>query len=141
VSVPGRDPAIPCPTPSFGWAGRERESLEDRGPADLVLALALVHHLALSGNVSFDAMARWLARIARSLIIEWVPPDDPQVQRLLVARGDAPARYTREHFLRSFATYFDIRREESIQASDRSLFLLEGGPTSHRHDPTPVGAE
>src|ERR1043165_3348929 len=76
------------PSPALGWGLEERESLPDRGPADLLLALALVHHLAIGNNVPLPRIAAWFARLARRAIVEWVPKDDPQTRRLLVARED-----------------------------------------------------
>jgi hypothetical protein len=117
------------PTPSHGWATRERQSMEDRGPADLVLVLALIHHLALTGNIALDPMARWLARISRSLLIEWVPADDPQARRLTVARGGPPPEYTIERFRSAFGGQFEVVREERVAETDRILFLLRSRQT------------
>ncbi|HZA97405.1 MAG TPA: hypothetical protein VE399_01420, partial [Gemmatimonadales bacterium] len=60
------------PSPSQGWAGRERLSLAERGPADALLALALVHHLAIGHNLPLDRIAQYLSRLGRLLIIEFV---------------------------------------------------------------------
>lgn len=86
------------PSPGLGWAHRERMSLVERGPADLVLALALVHHLALANNVPFSHIAAFLAAIARHLVIEFVPKEDPKVQRLLAGRADIFSDYTQSAF-------------------------------------------
>ncbi|MGE4608297.1 MAG: SAM-dependent methyltransferase, partial [Myxococcota bacterium] len=55
------------PSPSLGWAHDERASLVGRGPAELVMALALIHHLAISNNVPLDRVADWFARLAGRL--------------------------------------------------------------------------
>jgi len=61
------------PSPALGWDHEERASLADRGPADAVVALALIHHLAIGNNVPLERIAAFLARLGSHLIIEWVP--------------------------------------------------------------------
>ncbi|HJR42510.1 MAG TPA: hypothetical protein VJ812_10455 [Gemmatimonadaceae bacterium] len=112
------------PTPAQGWAHRERLSLEDRGPADAVLALALVHHLAIANNVPLDSVARYFARLGRALIIEFVPKEDVQVQRLLRNREDVMPDYTREGFERSFERHFALLESKPVQDSPRTLYLM-----------------
>jgi SAM-dependent methyltransferase len=112
------------PTPAQGWAHRERLSLEDRGPADAVLALALVHHLAIANNVPLDSVARYFARLGRALIIEFVPKEDVQVQRLLRNREDVMPGYTREGFERSFERHFALLESKPVQDSPRTLYLM-----------------
>jgi ribosomal protein L11 methylase PrmA len=113
------------PSPDLGWNGEERSSLHRRGPVDLVMALALVHHLAISNNVPLEYVARFLRGICRSLIIEFVPKSDSQVQRLLSTREDIFPSYTREGFESAFSSCFRIRRASSIQDSDRILYLMD----------------
>jgi hypothetical protein len=74
------------PSGGYGWANHERASLEKRGPADLALVLALVHHLAITHNVPLARVADYLARLARAIVIAFVPISD-SVQRLLASRG------------------------------------------------------
>jgi hypothetical protein len=112
------------PSPGVGWAGEERSSIEERGPADAVLALALLHHLAISNNLPFEDIAGYLARLCRSLVIEFVPKEDPQVARLLVTRKDIFDRYTKEYFELAFQAYFIIERFEPIAGSGRVLYMM-----------------
>ena len=70
------------PSTALGWAHQERMSLIGRGPCDTTLALALIHHLAISNNVPLPRIADFFARLGRALIIEFVPKSDTQVQRL-----------------------------------------------------------
>jgi ribosomal protein L11 methylase PrmA len=112
------------PSPAIGWDNHERMSLSDRGPADLVLALALIHHLAISGNVPLAQLAAFLHRVGRNLIVEFVPKSDPRAQRLLVVRKDIFVDYTRENFEIEFARYFLIERREAIADSDRVLYRM-----------------
>ncbi len=114
------------PTPSRGWAGLERPSLEKRGPAGAVMALALVHHLAISNNVPLPMIADFLSRLtARHLIIEFVPKSDRKVQKLLATREDVFPDYTEEGFERAFGGRFATLRKDRITHSERTLYLME----------------
>lgn len=68
-------------------------SLVERGPADTVLALALIHHLAISNNLPFSKISQFMSAICSWLIIEFVPKGDSQVQRLLATRDDIFSEY------------------------------------------------
>jgi hypothetical protein len=128
----GTDRIIPLwmdlanPSPAQGWAHAERDSLTARGPADLVLALALVHHLAIGDNVPLPAIIGWLATLGRTLVVEWVPKDDPQAQRLLVSREDIFAHYTHEAFLAACAAYGTIEQRSAVPGSARELVVIRG---------------
>jgi hypothetical protein len=100
-------------------------SFLERGPADTVLALALVHHLAISNNVPLYRLAGFLARLCSWLIIEFVPKSDPKVQRLLSTREDIFTHYTRQGFENEFGRLFVIRHSEQIRNSKRTLYLIE----------------
>jgi hypothetical protein len=113
------------PSPAIGWENRERDSFHGRGPADLVLALALIHHLAISNNVPLPQLARFFAATGRWLIVEFTPKTDSQVQKLLVAREDIFPNYTRQGFEAAFGALFAIREAVEIRESERVLYLLE----------------
>jgi ribosomal protein L11 methylase PrmA len=119
------------PSPALGWDHEERESLLARGPAPAVLALALVHHLAISNNVPLDRLASFLARAGRWLIVEFVPKSDSQVQRLLATREDVFPRYTPEGFEDAFRNRFKIVRAEPIEGSERTLYLMRARDEGH----------
>lgn len=112
------------PSPSIGWENDERLSLIDRGPVDLAMALALVHHLAISNNVPLGRVATLFSRICESLIIEFVPKSDHKVQKLLATREDIFPNYTQEGFESAFGELFTIERSDRIQDSDRVLYLM-----------------
>lgn len=112
------------PSPALGWDHAERASLLDRGPADCVLALALIHHLAISNNVPLDRLATFFARAGRALIIEFVPKGDSRVQRLLATREDVFTGYDRAGFEAAFATRFDVQKVAPIAGSERVLYLM-----------------
>lgn len=112
------------PSPALGWDHAERASLAERGPADMVLALALVHHLAISNNVPLERIARFFARLGSTLVIEFVPKSDSQVKRLLATREDVFPDYERPGFERAFSPYFDILASRSVEGSERSIYLM-----------------
>ena len=117
------------PSPGVGWALEERLSLEARGPADLVLALALVHHLAIANNIPLARVAEFFARLGGALVIEFVPKSDSQVERLLMNREDIFPDYTLEGFERAFEPSWTIERRQRVGDSDRTLFLMRRRPT------------
>jgi len=113
------------PSPGVGWLNEERDSLIRRGPADCVLALALIHHLAITNNVPFDRIAAFFSEICDTLIIEFVPKSDSQVQKLLMNREDIFNEYTQECFEACFNRYFDIVERTAIVGSSRTLYFMK----------------
>jgi hypothetical protein len=114
------------PSPALGWAHAERFSLLERGPVDAVMALALVHHIAIANNVPLERVASFLGDLAAWLIIEFVPKNDPMVQKLLASREDIFPDYTRDGFERAFSTSFSIERNDEVSGSGRVLYLMRG---------------
>lgn len=112
------------PSGGIGWANAEREALAARGPADLVLALALVHHLAITNNVPLPMIADTFRSYGERLVIEFVPKSDSKVQVLLAAREDIFDDYTQDGFERAFERRFTIERREPITGSERTLYLM-----------------
>jgi hypothetical protein len=112
------------PSPALGWDHDERASLAGRGPADLVLALALLHHLAISNNVPLDRIAHFFSRLGTALVVEFVPKTDSQVRRLLATRTDVFPDYERAGFEAAFAPYFETVDTRSVGDSERSLYLM-----------------
>ena len=112
------------PGPSLGWHNRERDSFLGRGPADAVLALALVHHLAISNNVPLQQVAEFFAGCGEWLVVEFVPKADSQVQKLLRSREDIFPDYTREGFEAAFRQVYEIEQAAQVQESERWLYLM-----------------
>lgn len=112
------------PSPGIGWGNEERDSLVERGPADMVFSLALIHHLAISNNLPFENIAQFLSRVCRWLVIEYVPKEDSNAKRLLATRGDIFPNYTQGNFEHEFKKYFDIHSVEEIKSSKRTLYLM-----------------
>ena len=114
--------SIPIPT---SWANSERKSFMDRGPSDVVLALALIHHLAIGNNLPLSKIAAFFQKISKFLIIEFIPKTDSQISRLLVTREDIFDNYTLENFEKEFENLFDIRQKTGLDDSERILYLME----------------
>ena len=116
---------IMSPSPSIGWNNKERNSMTERSRADLIMALALVHHLAISHNVPLSMIAGWLQPMGKYLLIEFVPKEDEKVQLLLQHREDIFKDYSLLHFKESFGLHYSLLREEKIGNTNRVLFLLK----------------
>lgn len=112
------------PSPNLGWENQERISFFKRGPADAVLALALTHHLAISNNVPLNKLAKFFSKVCNSLIIEYIPKSDSQVQKLLAVRKDIFSDYTKEVFESEFNKFFKIQSSAKILNSERTLYLM-----------------
>jgi len=113
------------PSPDLGWHNAERESMQARGPVDLVMALALIHHLAISNNVPLLDVADYFADLGEYLIIEFVPKSDSQVKRLLASRLDIFPDYTLEGFRNAFKQRYVLLDEKPVEGSERTLFLMK----------------
>lgn len=116
---------LTVPTPSIGWSNTERSSLIDRGPCDTGLALALIHHLAISNNVPFLRVAEFFSLVCKNLIIEFVPKSDVQVKRLLASRKDIFDTYTQEYFEKDFENYFEIIEKTPLEDEGRVVYLMK----------------
>jgi SAM-dependent methyltransferase len=112
------------PSPGLGWADEERRSVADRANADAVLALALVHHLAIGRNVPLGRIASYLARLAPALVIEFVPKDDPMVRTLLATREDVFPDYTVDGFRAAFTEAWRIVDEAPVTGTPRILYRM-----------------
>jgi len=113
------------PSPAIGWANNERNTLVDRGPTDLVMALALIHHLAISNNLPFAKIAKYFSSLGKYLIIEFVPKEDSKVIILLSTRKDIFNEYNQVSFEREFSKYFKILNIIKVNNSRRILYLMK----------------
>jgi hypothetical protein len=114
------------PSPALGWQNRERMALAERGPVDLILALALVHHLAISNNVPLAWLAEFFYQLTPRLVIEFIPKNDSQVKRLLATRQDIFKDYTVAGFERAFGQWFKTLKRVQLQDAERIIYLMEG---------------
>lgn len=113
------------PSGSIGWNNAERLSLAERGPAGLVLALAFIHHLAISNNLPFEDIAHFFSKICKFLIIEFVSKEDIKAKEMLKFREDIFNNYNQEHFEGIFGKYFAIEERILLEDSVRTLYLMQ----------------
>ncbi len=116
---------LATPTPAVGWENSERQSVFERGPADAVLALAVIHHLAITYKAPFLYQAQAFSKMGKFLIVEFVDREDSQVQLLVTNRDDILSEFTKENFEKAFQQYFKIKEETKIKGSKRTLYLME----------------
>jgi ribosomal protein L11 methylase PrmA len=112
------------PSPAIGWAGRERRSLLERANADTIIALALIHHLAIGNNVPLSMISKFFAELAPAAIVEFVPKSDQRVADMLASREDVFADYTIDGFRTAFAADWQVVDEQPVDDSQRVLFSL-----------------
>ena len=112
------------PAPALGWALEERMSMLERASNHVVLALALIHHLAISNNVPLDRLAKFFCGIASKLVIEFVPKQDSQVQRLLSTRKDIFPNYQLSEFESEFKKVFDIVDRREVGGTERVMYMM-----------------
>lgn len=111
------------PSPPLGWQLKERKALGDRGRPDLVLALALLHHLVIGSNVPLAEVISWLAGLGAHLVVEFVSKEDGQVQRLLRNKDDQYDDYTLENFENLLKDRFQIVERKGLSSGTRTLFF------------------
>jgi SAM-dependent methyltransferase len=109
------------PSPAQGWASVERKGMHGRADADIVLALALIHHLAIAKNVPLDMAVDWLMNLAPSGVIEFPSKSDPMVQQLLRHRPDIFPDYTEEAFLRHVEARGRIVKQTRLAETGRLI--------------------
>ncbi len=113
------------PSGGTGWANVERMSFMRRGPVDTALALGLIHHIAIANNVPLDRIAAFLADLCRWLVIEFVPKEDSQVQRMLSTRQDIFNNYHAEGFQAAFNKRFTVEKIVPIDGIKRTIYLMK----------------
>jgi SAM-dependent methyltransferase len=112
------------PSPGLGWRGLERRTLEDRGRPDLVLALALIHHVSITANVPIAEFLDWLRELGATLVIEFPKREDPMVRKLLSGKREGSnADYELETFERLLGERFEVERSEPLPSGVRILYL------------------
>ena len=113
------------PSPDNGLLGQERQSLNKRGPADVVMALALIHHLAIGRNIPLSKIAEMFAGFGKYLIIEFVPKGDSKVDILLASRKDIFTDYNEEQMEQALSKHFKLLKKAPIKHTKRTLYLYE----------------
>lgn len=119
------------PAPGIGFNNVERNSLIERlvdYQPDVTMALALIHHITLSGNVPFLKSGEFFAKFADYLIIEFPKRSDSWVQSLLTRKREFINHfdfYNEQEFEQGYFSYFDLKEKQSISGTERILYLLK----------------
>ncbi len=109
------------PSPNLGWRQSERKGLQERTNADGMIALAVIHHMAISGNLPLAEAVKWLLNLAPTGIIEFVPKEDPMVSQLLSIREDIFTDYEEDVFLQVVQEEHDITAQHKFTENGRLL--------------------
>ncbi|MFF4879905.1 class I SAM-dependent methyltransferase [Micromonospora sp. NPDC000668] len=114
------------PSPGGGWRGAERAGFAERASADAVLALAVVHHLAIGRNVPLPEVVDWLVGLTApggAVVVEFVHPEDPMALRLLANKPDGLfPNYRRDAFERLLAASGRIADRLELPSGTRTLY-------------------
>jgi hypothetical protein len=123
------------PSPVQGFAENERPGLAARGPADLLLALAFIHHLALGAGLALEAIVKWFGRLCRFAVLEFVPAHDRRAAALIERRGAPNGEYSQASFLALLERSGKVHRLVSLPESSRTLVLWEPQPCQRERNP------
>ncbi len=113
---------IADPSPNWGWRNRERSDLQTRSQPDLVLCLALIHHVVITANIPLAEFIDWLATLTDKLVIEYVSRKDDKVETLLRNKEDKYKDYSRESLEANLKRHFEIRLQQEVNNGDRTLY-------------------
>ena len=113
------------PSPNRGWRGAERRSPERRGSPELVLVLALVHHLVVGASIPLPEVTAWLASFGAAVIVEFVDREDPMVRALLDAKDERYDDYDRRVFERCLSEAFETKARKVLSSGTRILYYAE----------------
>jgi SAM-dependent methyltransferase len=111
------------PSPALGWSSKERESFSSRCDFDMVMGLALIHHLAIGNNIPLDYFVNYVSSLGKNLLLEFVPKEDPKVRKMLLTRADIFDSYSEENFSKVLSTTFKEVVAFPIEDSVRILYL------------------
>ncbi len=113
------------PSPNLGWRGLERKSLANRTKPELVLCLALIHHLVITANIPLGEFVEWLASLGADLVIEFITKEDAMVQTLLHNKEDIYFDYQREYFEECLSAAFHLVRQDRLDSGTRILYYAK----------------
>jgi hypothetical protein len=112
-------------SPDQGWRGRERKSFDGRGKPDLILCLALIHHMVISANIPMQDFLQWIRGFDAAVVLEFVGPEDEMTLRLLKNKRNKHPDYTQEQFESIAGSMFDIADKAPLKEGRRRIYLLQ----------------
>ncbi|MCF6224863.1 MAG: class I SAM-dependent methyltransferase [Xanthomonadales bacterium] len=111
------------PSPNWGWRNRERSDLQTRSKPDLVLCLALIHHVVMTANIPLEEFIEWLAGLTKKLVIEYVSRKDDKVITLLRNKEDKYQDYSQPELERHLKKYYVIKKSLKVNDGNRTIYL------------------
>lgn len=111
-------------SPGQGWRGRERKAFDKRGKPDLILCLALIHHIVISANIPLAEFIEWLREFQSEVVLEFVGPEDHMSKLLLRNKVNQYEDLTEAVFERLASSMFDILSTEALKGGHRKLYHL-----------------
>jgi hypothetical protein len=112
------------PAPAIGVNNKERSAFIDRIQVDLVLALALIHHLAIARNIPLEMIAEFFGRLGKNLVVEFISKEDEKVKLMLQQKKDIYTGYSEPGFVQAFEKWFRITDKKVIPGTKRSLYFM-----------------
>lgn len=113
------------PSPNHGWAGVERTSFDTRSKPDLVICLALIHHMCLSANIPIPLFVDWLRSLQAKVVIEFVDRSDEMVQKLITNKKEKHLDYNLSNFERELGLRFRIIESSELKGGKRKIYFCE----------------
>ncbi|MBQ3351583.1 MAG: hypothetical protein IJG38_14405 [Thermoguttaceae bacterium] len=113
------------PSPGIGWQNEERQPFTQRAQCDMLLSLALIHHLCIGNNLPFDYVAQFYRKLSPVAVVEFVPKDDSQTQRLLSSREDIFPNYNLEQCISAFLKYYNKVEQIPVKDMLRTILVFE----------------
>jgi 2-polyprenyl-3-methyl-5-hydroxy-6-metoxy-1,4-benzoquinol methylase len=116
---------IANPTAAIGFLNKERQSFLQRLDVEMVLALAVIHHLHFSNSIPLQKQAEFFSTIAKKyLLIEFVPFEDEKVKIITGRKQTDGHPYGISLFESLFSEKFIIEKKESL-TNGRILYLMK----------------
>ena len=115
------------PTPAVGWRNEESPSFLDRarGSFDLVMMLAVVHHMLVTERIPLGELLELADELSREyVLIEYVAPADPMFRKIVRGRDELYADFSPDWFEASALRRFDLIRSARIDGLHRWLYLF-----------------
>lgn len=113
------------PSPSLGWMNKERSSFFERVNPDLVMLLGISHHLLAQANINFTKLLELCLITKKYLILEYIPPEDPNYRNLFVSRQNQFEWYTKESLILNLQNKFNVIDIKQVDPTNRSIIFLE----------------
>ncbi len=111
-------------SPNQGWAGRERTAFDQRGKPQLVMCLALIHHMRMTASIPNALFLSWLRTLNSDVILEFVNRHDEMVVKLLTNKAEKYEDYNVEKFRTEADLLFEISDHQILKGGKRELFFL-----------------